>query len=358
MAEYKGIKGFKVQTVSTDPVASAIAGGTWASGGDLNTGRGLMGNGMGTQTAAAVVAGLSPPSTYFANTELYNGTSWTESGDLPSTRYQGMAGGTQTAGIYAGGYGGSFPAFADTYYFNGTTWSEQNDLNTARGGMAQSGQGSQTSAIVAGGTAPPAPAPPGSTTVETWDGTSWAAGTALPTANKGFAGAGVLNSFLTFGGAPYPSVGNTTNLWNGSTWTSQPTLNTARGAGTSGFGSNISAVVAGNGPTTITTVESYNGSSWTSAPSLNTGRSNAAAAGSSNTDGVVFSGSSTSATEEYNGTSWTTSPVTNGPIYQQSPAAAGGPSTSALIAGGNNPATNATYIWSGGQATTQTVTVS
>jgi hypothetical protein len=37
MAEYKGIKGFKVQTVSTDPAASAIAGGTWASGGDLNT---------------------------------------------------------------------------------------------------------------------------------------------------------------------------------------------------------------------------------------------------------------------------------------------------------------------------------
>jgi hypothetical protein len=41
MAEYKGIKGFKVQTVSTDPAASAIAGGTWASGGSLNTGREL-----------------------------------------------------------------------------------------------------------------------------------------------------------------------------------------------------------------------------------------------------------------------------------------------------------------------------
>jgi hypothetical protein len=39
MAEYKGIKGFKVQTVSTDPAASIIATGTWASGGDLNTAR-------------------------------------------------------------------------------------------------------------------------------------------------------------------------------------------------------------------------------------------------------------------------------------------------------------------------------
>jgi hypothetical protein len=39
MAEYKGIKGFKVQTVSTDPAASIIATGTWASGGNLNTAR-------------------------------------------------------------------------------------------------------------------------------------------------------------------------------------------------------------------------------------------------------------------------------------------------------------------------------
>jgi hypothetical protein len=39
MAEYKGIKGFKVQTVSTDPAASIIATGTWASGVSMNTAR-------------------------------------------------------------------------------------------------------------------------------------------------------------------------------------------------------------------------------------------------------------------------------------------------------------------------------
>ena len=37
MAKYSDIKGFTVQTLSTDPVASQIAGGSWASGGDLNT---------------------------------------------------------------------------------------------------------------------------------------------------------------------------------------------------------------------------------------------------------------------------------------------------------------------------------
>ena len=60
MAEYKGIKGFKVQTVSTDPAASAIAGGTWASGGDLNTG-GPGGTSSGTQTSALYVGGRSSP---------------------------------------------------------------------------------------------------------------------------------------------------------------------------------------------------------------------------------------------------------------------------------------------------------
>jgi hypothetical protein len=58
MAEYKNIKGFKVQTVSTDPAVSnlgqvfynstanafkvtkqSVPAGTWASGGSLNTAR-------------------------------------------------------------------------------------------------------------------------------------------------------------------------------------------------------------------------------------------------------------------------------------------------------------------------------
>jgi hypothetical protein len=51
MAEYKDIKGFKVQTVSTDPAASMhLQGGTWASGTSLNTAR-TGGGGAGVQTA-------------------------------------------------------------------------------------------------------------------------------------------------------------------------------------------------------------------------------------------------------------------------------------------------------------------
>ena len=38
MSKYKEIKGFKVQTLASDTVASLVAG-SWASGGSLNTAR-------------------------------------------------------------------------------------------------------------------------------------------------------------------------------------------------------------------------------------------------------------------------------------------------------------------------------
>ena len=52
MAKYSDIKGFTVQTLSTDPVASRAAGGTWASGGTL-TQFSEQAGGPGIQTAAS-----------------------------------------------------------------------------------------------------------------------------------------------------------------------------------------------------------------------------------------------------------------------------------------------------------------
>jgi hypothetical protein len=74
MSEYKGIKGFSIQSLSADPadpnigqvwynstsgswkVTSVTTAGTWATGNNLNTARYLLGAG-GTQTAALVFAG-------------------------------------------------------------------------------------------------------------------------------------------------------------------------------------------------------------------------------------------------------------------------------------------------------------
>ena len=54
MAKYSDIKGFTVQTLSSDPVASGLPGGSWASGGNLNTARRDYAGGCGTQTAASI----------------------------------------------------------------------------------------------------------------------------------------------------------------------------------------------------------------------------------------------------------------------------------------------------------------
>ena len=37
MTTYKGIKGLGLQNITTDAVADQISGGTWASGGALNS---------------------------------------------------------------------------------------------------------------------------------------------------------------------------------------------------------------------------------------------------------------------------------------------------------------------------------
>ena len=100
MAEYKGIKGFQVQTRTEDPgPTEAQPGdfyynsstgqfktvntggapiGTWASGGNMNTAR-QSGRGMGgSQIASIIISGSPGPGSNTANVELYDGSSWTE----------------------------------------------------------------------------------------------------------------------------------------------------------------------------------------------------------------------------------------------------------------------------------------
>ena len=75
MAKYSDIKGFTVHTLSTDTAASQAAGGSWASGGTLNTGRnGLRGAGVSqTATDCFFAGGISPttPNAASASTEHF-----------------------------------------------------------------------------------------------------------------------------------------------------------------------------------------------------------------------------------------------------------------------------------------------
>ena len=103
MADYKTIHGTKVRTYTTNP-DNPIEGqvwyndtdnvlkfqfpnrtSSWRTGNDMNTSRGGHLAGIGTQTACIGVGGENPGG-YQAINEQYDGTSWTEVGDLSTGR--------------------------------------------------------------------------------------------------------------------------------------------------------------------------------------------------------------------------------------------------------------------------------
>ena len=98
MANYKDIKGFHVQSLSSDPVSTQAEAGTWASGGDVNTAR-YAGQGSGTQTAGLATGGFLGPGSASALNESYNGTAFTEVSDLNTARGQSFQAGSSTACI-------------------------------------------------------------------------------------------------------------------------------------------------------------------------------------------------------------------------------------------------------------------
>ena len=115
MATYKGIKGFTLQNLASDPtvnegqvwynsasgafrLAATTATGSWATGGSLNTAKGNI-VGAGTQTAAVGFAGYGGPTGQSNTTEKYDGLSWTNGNNMNTGSYGGTGAGTQTAAL-------------------------------------------------------------------------------------------------------------------------------------------------------------------------------------------------------------------------------------------------------------------
>jgi hypothetical protein len=283
MANYKNIKGFNIQYLDSDPPnpiegqmwfnsttqtlkgaeAATIVDATWASGVALNTARSstfAFGTTISTTTA---VGGYSDDiGSVSALTEQYNGSSWTEVGDINTARAteSRTGSGTQTAGlIYSGG---SVSAITEAY--NGTSWSEQNDLNTTR--RASGGAGVQTAALNIGGRNP---AIADYANVESYNGTSWTETTDINTARYGLAGIGTSTSALAISGyiSPITSYTTASESWNGTSWTTITSLSNPRyqGCGNANGASSTSALVFANihpGSSSGAT-EYWNGSSWT-----------------------------------------------------------------------------------------------
>ena len=279
MATYKGINGFAVQSVASDP-SPLDEGQVWYNN-----------------------------ATYAFKLAAIQAAAWASGGTMGTARSQGGSAGTQTAAISFMGAPGPVGLSSESY--NGTAWTSTPNVNTFRYGIG--GIGTLTAALGFGGYVPGGAT---SNATEEWNGSSWATQNTLPTATYGIAGAGIQTAALGFGGSPGSAgtpVITTTRTYNGTSWADVPaTLNTGRSQ-LSGSGTQTAALaMAGLNPPGFVNVESYNGSTWTTITSLNTGRINGGAAGIQ-TSSIIFGGQTppsftrTNATEIWNGTSWTTS---------------------------------------------------
>jgi hypothetical protein len=98
------------------------------------------------------VTGNSSAPTITADTESWNGTSWTEVNNVNTARNMAAGGGADNTSALIFGSETPSPAKAYTESWNGTSWTEVNDLNTGRAKLGGSGA-SNTSALAFGGEA-------------------------------------------------------------------------------------------------------------------------------------------------------------------------------------------------------------
>jgi hypothetical protein len=146
---------------------------------------------------------------------------------------------------------------ANTENWNGTSWTEVNDLNIGRAALA--GAGTNTAALGIWWNNDPGVT--GAT--EEWDVATrgaWATGSPLNTARTEFAGAGTQTATLSFWWISNGSANvGLTESYNGTLWSNVASLNTARRV-LAGAGNNTAALAFGGFATAnVGNNESYNG---------------------------------------------------------------------------------------------------
>jgi len=216
-------------------VSEQYNGTSWTEVNDTNHAGGAQARaGSGTQTAATI-AGFAGASTPYGHAETWNGSSWSETAELNTTKYSRAS--TLTSGPAALVFGGTSPATANTETFDGTSWSEVNNLNAAK--YTHSGVGSPTAGMSINGYEPGGY----TTNVESWNGTSWTEGTNTNAAQGygGAAGASSSNAMKFGGSGGGTGFSAITELWNGSSWTEIGNLSTDY-SGNIGTGSSAAAL--------------------------------------------------------------------------------------------------------------------
>jgi len=307
MSEYKGIKGFRVQTRTEDPSPTeAQAGdfyynstvgqfkniftgvGAWASSANLPSGK--MGQaGGGSMTAAIVFGGNDSTSTDDNETYEYNGSAWSEGGDMSEGVGYGGGGGIQTSAVSCGGYTGTVRSNCEEY--NGSSWTTGGSLNTGRYNMGSAVVGqANTNANLIGGNIVPAPA---TAVQENYNGTSWSEIADLPSASYAGCATGTTTASIYFSGTGYSGTGAN---FDGTNWTTNSaTLNTDR-ADAAMSGSSTSAIFYGGSPGPGAITELFDGTSWTEVGDLGTanpGKMGKVTTTTSNTEALSYGGYST-----------------------------------------------------------------
>jgi hypothetical protein len=237
MAEYKGIKGFKVQSLASDPTlvegqvwynttGNALkyqaTATSWASGGNLGTGS-YYGAGAGTLTAGLAISGASGPGppAMIATTQEYDGTSWANGGDVSAPRINTGSGGSQTSALLVGGT--AVPGITNvTEEYNGSSWTAGGNISGGNRRAVECSNGTTQDAVfIAGGKGPAPPYAPVALT-EIYNGSSWTESGDLNTARASAGGAGTTTAGLAFGGigdGPSLTAGvAVTEEWNGSSF--------------------------------------------------------------------------------------------------------------------------------------------
>jgi hypothetical protein len=304
---------------NTEEWNAGVILGAWYTGGNLNTTRrGLTANSAGTQTAGMCIGGFIPPR--LADTELYNGTSWSEVNNLNLARFGGAGVGVQTSALYFGGSSANpspeNPGFTrenKNESWNGASWTELADLNSGRSDLSGVGA-SNTEALCFGGKNP-AVNPPGGllALTEVWNGTSWTEVSDLNTQKEQAAGAGTATAALASGGASSTDILTQTESWNGTSWTEVNDLNTAQ-QGAGGAGTSTAALAFGGSiPSNTAITQEWNGTNWSNVNSMSTARTALGGLGSS-TAALAFGGyigpANTNETEEWDGTGFITRSIT------------------------------------------------
>ena len=300
MANYSDIKGFTVQTLSSDTAASRIDTGSWASTTPINTARHSIG-GAGTRTQSIMFGGYDAPAAQAkALTESWNGSSWTEVADLNTTRSSCGAAGTYTSAIAMASSPPPNRAKAETW--DGSSWTEVADLNTPRHDLNGGAGPNASSAMTAGGS-------PNLAIAEVWNGSSWTEVGDLNTGRRNPTVSGVATSALASGGLITTTRQSITESWNGSSWTEVADLNTARNSAAGAGTDNTAGLLFGGntapGNTTTANTEFFDGSSWTEVNNLATPRMSSGSAGT--TVSAIMAGGTPGNKSDVE--EWTTTPA-------------------------------------------------